>query len=307
MLRIATLAAAAACVLSPGADAFTASPALPSAFNTRACSSAFLSRSPLSLGMTMAASKPGGITTSDFKPKGKKEEEKLSPEWRMEMPEPLIESEVGADYMPLLTALKLGRYEEADQLTRDLLITIGGEATKKRGFVYYAEAPRLPYKDMMTIDRLWVAYSQGKFGYSVQKQIWNSKAVGGDFPKFVAQIEWTTGPCGGCDKICSGCPGTLKRWTAEGAGGNQYVYDLDKAKKGHLPLTSALRGTFLLKSLLAHKAFGSEPVMGNPLVKAVNSDKVLTGADAVTEPMQSMEELRFGASPYTANKKPWDV
>jgi fructose-1-phosphate kinase PfkB-like protein len=30
-------------------------------------------------------------------------------EWRMELPEPKIESEVGADYIPLLTALKLGK------------------------------------------------------------------------------------------------------------------------------------------------------------------------------------------------------
>jgi hypothetical protein len=30
-------------------------------------------------------------------------------EWRMELPEPVIESEVGADYIPLLTALKLGK------------------------------------------------------------------------------------------------------------------------------------------------------------------------------------------------------
>lgn len=97
---------------------------------------------------------------------------------------------------------------------------------------------------MQTLDRLWVAYSKGKFGYSVQKDIWNSKVVKGDFSKFVEQIAWTTGPCGGCDKICSGCPGTLKRWTGIGAGGNEYCYDLDKAKKGHLPLTSALRGTY---------------------------------------------------------------
>lgn len=27
-------------------------------------------------------------------------------------------------------------------------------------------------------------------------------------------------------------------------GGNEYCYDLTKAKKGHLPLTSALRGTY---------------------------------------------------------------
>lgn len=305
MVRVAYLAAVTACLISPSADAFSFSPSFSNALAARATSSAFLrSQPPLSVGMTMAASKP---SSTQFVPGGKKQEEKLSPEWRMEMPEPLIESEVGADYMPLLTALKLGRYEEADQLTRDLLITLGGEGAKKRGYVYYAEAPKLPFKDMMTIDRLWVAYSNGKFGYSVQKALWNSKVVKGDFPKFVATIEWTTGPCGGCDKICSGCPGTLKRWTPEGQGGNQYVYDLDKAKKGHLPLTSALRGTYLLRSILSHKAFGNEPVMGAPQVSAATLNKPLTGAAAVNEPLMTMKELRFGESPYSMNKKPWDV
>jgi len=186
----------------------------------------------------------------------------------MEIPEPKIESECGADYIPLLTALKLANYEEADQLTRDLLIWIGGEGTRKRGFVYFAEAPGLPTKDMQTIDRLWKTYSKGKFGYSVQKEIWNSKAVGGDFSKFVSVIDWNVGPCGGCEKQCQGCPGTLKRWTPIAQGGNEYVYDLTKAKKGHLPLTSALRGTYLLRKLLSHKAFGDEPTLGEALVTA---------------------------------------
>ena len=30
---------------------------------------------------------------------------------------------------------------------------------------------------METIDKLWTTYSEGKFGYSVQKKIWNSKKV----------------------------------------------------------------------------------------------------------------------------------
>ena len=92
--------------------------------------------------------------------------------------------------------------------------------------------------------------------------------------------------------------------------GNEYVYDLDKAKKGALPLTSALRGTYLLKSLLSHQAFGSTPVLGKALVGAEvlgGKGRVLTGRDAVMEPMQMMEELRFGESPYIANKKAWDV
>ena len=83
-----------------------------------------------------------------------------SADWRADLPEPLIESEVGADYIPLLTSLKLGQYEEADQLTRDLLIFIAGPGARKRGFVYFAEAPRLPVKDMLTLDRLWLAYSK---------------------------------------------------------------------------------------------------------------------------------------------------
>ena len=32
-----------------------------------------------------------------------------NPEWRMDLPEPVISSDCGADYIPLLTALKLGK------------------------------------------------------------------------------------------------------------------------------------------------------------------------------------------------------
>eukprot|EP00291_Cryptomonas_curvata_P028065 CAMPEP_0172212920 /NCGR_PEP_ID=MMETSP1050-20130122/37300_1 /TAXON_ID=233186 /ORGANISM="Cryptomonas curvata, Strain CCAP979/52" /LENGTH=135 /DNA_ID=CAMNT_0012893685 /DNA_START=265 /DNA_END=669 /DNA_ORIENTATION=+ len=116
--------------------------------------------------------------------------ESSSSDWRADLPEPLIETEVGADYIPLLTSLKLGRYEEADQLTRDLLIFIAGPGARKRGFVYFAEAPKLPAKDILTLDRLWLAYSKGKFGFSVQKAVWNSPVVKGDFNLFVQEIKW---------------------------------------------------------------------------------------------------------------------
>mmetsp|Transcript_19576 Transcript_19576/g.30659 ORF Transcript_19576/g.30659 Transcript_19576/m.30659 type:complete len:298 (+) Transcript_19576:97-990(+) len=216
-------------------------------------------------------------------PAAKKEEEKK------EIPEPKLESDVGADYVPLLTALRLGEWEEADQLTRDLLIQIGGEGTKKRGFVYFSEAKKLPVKDMQTIDNLWTAYSEGKFGYSVQKKIWNSNKVKGDFNKFVQEINWTNGPCGGCGpEICSGCPGILKRWVPLKQSGNEFIYDAKKAPKGHLPLTSALRGTYLLKNLLAHPAYGVDGLTG------------------VEESLPTMDQMRFPESKYFDNKKPWD-
>lgn len=302
----AVLSTIALCVVFDLAHAFSVSPAF-AGMGTRGMMASSLRNlargSPISVSMTISTSRP---TEAETKEKAK-EAAVPSSDWRIDLPEPLIESDCGADYIPLLTALKLGRYEEADQLTRELLIWIGGEGPRKRGFVYFAEAPKLPAKDIATIDRLWLAYSKGKFGYSVQKNIWNSKSVTGDFPRFVATIDWTTGPCGGCTTICSGCPGTLKRWTPEGQPGNQYVYDLDKAKKGHLPLTSALRGTYLLRSLLSHPVFGSEPVLGAPTVTAESSKVKKTGAAAVNEPLFTMAQLRFGDSPYSSRKNPWDV
>jgi hypothetical protein len=69
----------------------------------------------------------------------------------------------------------------------------------------------------------------------------------------------------------------------------------------------------VLKSLLSHKAFGFTEVQGGPLVRAGGGTVTFkrrfepTGRDAVTEPLQMMKELGMSESPYTENKKPWDV
>lgn len=41
-------------------------------------------------------------------------------------------------------------------------------------------------------------------------------------------------------------------------GANEFIYDVDKAPVGHLPLTSALRGTQLLKELFKHPVWETE-------------------------------------------------
>ena len=41
--------------------------------------------------------------------------------------------------------------------------------------MYFTEAPKLPVEDMATLERLWRAYSDGKFGYAVQRQAFESK------------------------------------------------------------------------------------------------------------------------------------
>mmetsp|Transcript_39955 Transcript_39955/g.80563 ORF Transcript_39955/g.80563 Transcript_39955/m.80563 type:complete len:290 (-) Transcript_39955:212-1081(-) len=270
-------------------------PAGPTSLALQRGASATLPRSNGRAVARMVAAVPKASAV-DGETKAKKIEDTPAPA-KAEIPDPLMESEVGADYVPLLTALKCGELEEADQLTRDLLIEIGGPQTQKQGFVYFAQAKTLPLKDMQTIDRLWQTYSDGKFGYSIQKKIWNSPQVKGDFNRFVIQIGWTIG------ETSETSLGTLKRWLPIGSKGNEFIYDTAKAPKGHLPLTSALRGTYLLKSLLAHPAFGPEPLAGDTTVSAASNMKA--GEDL--GPLQTMAELRFPQSSYTERKNPWDL
>lgn len=44
--------------------------------------------------------------------------------------------------------------------------------------------------DMSTMENLWLKYSSGKFGYSVQRDLW--RKTKGDFENFCRRIGWTT-------------------------------------------------------------------------------------------------------------------
>jgi len=157
--------------------------------------------------------------------------------------EPKLESSCGFDFAPLAAALKEGDFLTADQMTREGLITLAGEAAVKRGYVYFAEVPQLPEDDLASIERLWLAYSGGKFGYSVQKAAFGSKRVGGNFEALFEKLGWKNDQ------------GSLLRWLPDK--GNEFIYDV-MAPEGHLPLTSALRGTQLLQGLLEHSAWDRE-------------------------------------------------
>lgn len=156
------------------------------------------------------------------------------------MATPVLESECGFDHSPLAEALAKGDLLEADRLTRDGLIRLAGEQAVVREFVYFTEVKKIPYKDMATVDRLWRSYTQDKQGYSVQAKILRSPRVGNDLIQLYKRIGW------------SKPEGTLLRWTS--GNGNEFIYNNDEAPAGHLPLTSTLRGTRLLKELMEHPA-----------------------------------------------------
>ena len=67
---------------------------------------------------------------------------------------------------------------------------LAGPAAQKRGYVYFSDVPKLPKEDLATIERLWLAYSDGKFGYSVQAPgIVASQAVRGAGSKAAPHLE----------------------------------------------------------------------------------------------------------------------
>lgn len=154
-----------------------------------------------------------------------------------------LPSEKGVDYVPLATMLATGQLVEADQFTRDILIELSGAKEKGRSFVYFTDVKRIPSTDLATIERLWNQFSGGKFGYSVQKRKWRQSK--GDFEAFCRKIGWTTK---------DGDVERKKRWF----GASEFIYDVKKAPEGHLPLTSALRGTSLLKNMLNHPVFDND-------------------------------------------------
>ena len=154
-----------------------------------------------------------------------------------------LPSAVGKDYVPLATMLATGQLAEADDFTREALIEISGAKAKGRSFVYWTEVKNIPGEDLATMERLWNKFSGGKFGYTVQKRKWRQSK--GDFDIFCRKIGWTTNDEGVERK---------KRWF----GASEFIYDVKKAPEGHLPLTSALRGTPLIKQLLQHPVWDND-------------------------------------------------
>ena len=76
----------------------------------------------------------------------------------------------GIDYRELEKLLKNKQWYEADQLTDRLMLKVSGQ--EKQGWINPDSIKNFPCEDLQTIDRLWVHYSNGLYGFSVQKDIY---------------------------------------------------------------------------------------------------------------------------------------
>ncbi|KAF7112519.1 hypothetical protein RHSIM_RhsimUnG0221100 [Rhododendron simsii] len=131
---------------------------------------------------------------------------------------------------------------QADEETRRLLIALAGDQARKRGYVFFSEVQFISPTDLQSIDGLWRAHSDGRFGYSVQRKIW--KRVNKDFTRFFMKVGWMK-------KLDT----EMEQYNYR-AFPNEFIWELnEETPEGHLPLTNALRGTQLLNSVLSHPAF----------------------------------------------------
>ncbi|WP_299413599.1 GUN4 domain-containing protein [Acaryochloris sp. IP29b_bin.148] len=95
-------------------------------------------------------------------------------------------------YQTLEELLKTQHWQEADQETYRLMITTVG---KEDGQWFDADDLKtFPYEDLQILDHLWVKYSEGKWGFSVQKQIWEKcgspRFFNSDWDKFGDCVGW---------------------------------------------------------------------------------------------------------------------
>jgi serine/threonine protein kinase len=97
-----------------------------------------------------------------------------------------LNSEVGVDYHRLRDLLAAKKWQQANQETWAVMCLA---VCKPIGsFLFGGDIQKLPDEDLQIIDQLWNKYSQGRFGFSVQQQIYDS--VDGDYGQFCQVVGW---------------------------------------------------------------------------------------------------------------------
>ena len=107
----------------------------------------------------------------------------------------LISKTTGVDYTRLRDLLNEEKWKEADLETEKVML----QAVKREEeWLGEEDIENFSCEDLLTIDQLWVSASGGKFGFSVQKEIWkNSGSPSPSAPletwrKFYIAIGWKT-------------------------------------------------------------------------------------------------------------------
>jgi uncharacterized caspase-like protein len=94
-------------------------------------------------------------------------------------------------YSKLRDLLKSGKWEQADRETEAYMREVMNR--EKSRWLRMKDIEEFPCRDLQNIDRLWVKYSNGKFGFSVQGKIWqdcDEQIVDSMWKVFGERVGW---------------------------------------------------------------------------------------------------------------------
>lgn len=170
----------------------------------------------------------------------------------------LPQSLAGIDYQPLHDLLAAGKWQQANRLTRQIIL---GLVDRQGYWLRYRDIENLPLSELEIIDRLWRAYSNCRFGFTIQRHIWYDSYAKNTPKGYCARIEPTMKEFGlrvGWD--------VTGEYRYEDNRNQDWVFGGDviadaSAPVGHLPTTYDLGGGEIVK----HETYEPHPddaVMG---------------------------------------------
>jgi serine/threonine protein kinase len=144
-------------------------------------------------------------------------------------PQPVkLISAKGVDYRKLDRLLASGKWQDADEETARVMLKVAGR--EEEGWLDKESIEKFPCDDLQTIDQLWLKYSNGDLGLSVQKRIYQS--LGGTrkydreiWEAYGDRVGWRVGKSGWLDY-------------------DDLKFNI-KAPEGHLPARRGFLGTLV--------------------------------------------------------------
>lgn len=158
---------------------------------------------------------------------------------------PLIRAK--ANYRKLDKLLADRQWRIANQETVNIIGKIMGR--EEELWVRIEDCKNLPKDELEILDGLWVKYSNGHFGFSIQKEIFTSAKVGGKVGQYVGQDRPDDIWCKFCEEVGwkkKGFLGMNNNWKEF----SEFSFSLS-SEKGHLPAISqsslGVTGEFWMK------------------------------------------------------------
>lgn len=139
---------------------------------------------------------------------------------------------ISEEFIKLRDLLAEGKWKEADKENTWLMLQLGDK--RRKGYLNKEDCEKFPREELRTIDQLWLKYSDGKFGFSVQKQIYLE--VGGrlnypewkSYEKMSDRIGWRV------KRLKKGFLGLVNKQETEWLSYSDLSFNIN-APQGHLP------------------------------------------------------------------------